>query len=192
MESIAFGSRDNTREADGRAYHPRSGAGGHSLISTDSQSKFQKTDGRAESGREHTENKTCAAPNPPAAEPVGGYAWEPYVSTRRVSEKLNCPPLVFVSESFDEFDAVEASVRRYQALYDQIANRDLNHQRIADAENMRSIASIATEREELHLARDEGAPFSLIGSSQGARVGSLRLRKGGRGLPSDQTSRAVW
>ena len=58
-------------------------------------------------------------------EPVGEYAWEEYVSTWRVGDKLNCPPLVFEPESFDEFDAVGASIQMYQALYGQLAGGNL-------------------------------------------------------------------
>ena len=154
MESIASGPCENPRDADRNAHHPRSGTAPHPLISTDSPSKFQKTEGCADSSREPTGGRTCDAPNPPGAEPAGGYAWEPYVSTWRVSDKLNCPPLAFEPESFDEFDAVDESVRRYQVLYDQIATAELSHPRIVDALKICAIAqaSLPSEKNCISLA----------------------------------------
>ena len=154
MESIDFGSRENPRDSDGGSYHRRSGAAGHSPISKDSPSKFQKTDGCSQSGRETTGNKTCDAPNPPSAEPAGRYAWEPYVSTWRVSDRLNCPPLAFEPESFDEFDAVDASLQRYQALYDQIATTELNQPTLVDALKICALAqaSLPSEKNCISLA----------------------------------------
>ena len=121
MGDIGCGSRDNPRKADGIVALPGSGHLGDSLTASGRPSKFLRTEDRMAPGSESPTNKRDAVTNLSSAVPDGGYAWEPYVSAWRVCDKLNFPPLVFDPESFDEFDAVVSSIRKYQALCDQLS-----------------------------------------------------------------------